>query len=254
MAWKLFRKKHKLRVEVWNQKTMFGPNMSFAVTEAYKLLRTNLMFSFSDEGRGHVIGVTSAIQDEGKSSSACNTAYALSEAGKKVLLLEADLRRPSIPSKLGIARVPGLTNLLISRWEYKEVIQHSAAAPNMDIIASGDIPPNPSELLASNRMEQLMQELTRNYDYIVVDLPPVTVVSDAVAVSKVLDGVVVVVRGEVSDRKMLAEAIRLLKLVNVRVLGFVYRDSATASRRYSSYKKKYRSKYYTEYNKRTGTK
>jgi len=254
MALKLFRKKHKTKTEVWNQKTMFGPNMSFAVTEAYKLLRTNLMFSFSDEGRGHVIGVTSAIQDEGKSSSACNTAYALSEAGKKVLLLEGDLRRPSIPSKLGVTRIPGLTNLLVSRWDYKELVQHCAAAPKLDIIASGDIPPNPSELLASNRMEQLIKELTRDYDYIVVDLPPVTVVSDAVAVSKVLDGVVVVVRGEVSDRKMLAEAIRLLKLVNVRILGFVYRDSAAGSRRYSSYKKKYRSKYYVEYTKRKETK
>lgn len=254
MAWKLFHRKHKHRNESWNQKTMFGPNTSFAVKEAYKLLRTNLMFSFSDEGRGHVIGFTSAIQDEGKSSSACNTAYALSEAGKKVLLLEADLRRPSVPSKLGIARVPGLTNLLVSRWEYKEVIQHCAVAPNLDIIASGDIPPNPSELLASNRMEQLMQELTRDYDYVVVDLPPVTVVSDAVAVSKVLDGVVVIVRGDVSDRKMLAEAIRLLNLVNVRILGLVFRDSAAGSLRYGSYKKKYRSKYYREYSKRKETK
>ena len=248
MALKLFHRKHKKhQAETWNQKTMFGPNMSFAVTEAYKLLRTNLMFSFSDEGRGHVIGVTSAVQDEGKSSTACNTAYALSEAGKKVLLLEADLRRPSIPSKLGITRIPGLTNLLVSRWDYKEVVQHCPEAPNLDIIASGDIPPNPSELLSSNRMEQLMQELTKDYDYIIMDLPPVTVVSDAVAVSKVLDGVVVVVRGEVSDKKMLAEAIRLLKLVNVRVLGFVYRDSAEGSKKYSSYKKKYRSKYYNRY-------
>ena len=254
MAWRLFGNKRKDNTEVWNQRTMFGPNMSFAVTEAYKLLRTNLMFSFSDEGRGHVIGVTSAVQDEGKSSSACNTAYALSEAGKKVLLLEADLRRPSIPSKLGIARVPGLTNLLVSRWDYKEVIQHCSAAPKMDIIASGDIPPNPSELLTSNRMAQLMEELTRNYDYVVVDLPPVTVVSDAVAISKILDGIVLIVRAGISDRKMLAEAIRLLKLVNVRILGFVYRDSATGSGKYGSYKKKYRYKYYSDYSKRKATK
>ena len=254
MAFKLFRNKHKDNTEVWDQKTMFGPNMSFAATEAYKLLRTNLMFSFSDEGRGHVIGITSAVQDEGKSSSACNTAYALSEAGKKVLLLEADLRRPSIPSKLGVARVPGLTNLLVSRWEYKEVVQHCAAAPKLDIIASGDIPPNPSELLTSNRMEQLMNELTRDYDYVVVDLPPVTVVSDAVAISKILDGIVIVVRAGVSDRKMLAEAMRLLKLVNVRILGFVYRDSSATAGRYGSYKKKYRYKYYSDYSKRKATK
>ena len=251
MAFKLLGKKHKDRTEVWNQKTMFGPNMSFAVTEAYKLLRTNLMFSLSDEGRGHVIGITSAVQSEGKSSSACNIAYALSEAGKKVLLLEGDLRRPSVSSKLGIARSPGLTNLLVSRWEYREVIQHCAAAPKLDIIIAGDIPPNPSELLASNRMEQLMQELALDYDYVVVDLPPVTVVTDAMAISKILDGIVIVVRGGVSDRRMLDEAMRLLKLVNVRVLGFVYRDSAANA---GNYKKKYRYRYYSDYSKRKATK
>lgn len=254
MAWKLFGHKRKKKTEVWNQKTMFGPNMSFAVTEAYKLLRTNLMFSFSDEGRGHVIGITSAVQDEGKSAAACNTAYALAEAGKKVLLLEGDLRRPSISSKLGIARTPGLTNLLVSRWEYREVIQHCAVAPDLDIITSGDIPPNPSELLSSNRMEQLMTQLSRDYDYVVVDLPPVTVVSDAIAISKTLDGIVIVVRAGVSDRKMLAEAIRLLKLVNVRILGFVYRDCAVNTGKYGSYKKKYRYKYYNDYSKGKATK
>lgn len=245
MAWKLFGGKHKEKTENWNHKTMFGPDMSFAVTEAYKLLRTNLMFSFPDDGRGHVIGVTSAVQDEGKSSSACNIAYALSGAGKKVLLLEGDLRRPSLPAKLRIARVPGLTNLLVSRWEYKEVVQRCAAAPDLDIIAAGDIPPNPSELLASNRMEQLMGELTRDYDYVVVDLPPVTVVSDAIAMSKIVDGFVIVVRAGVSDRKMLAEAIRQLKLVDVRILGFVFRDSYKKSHKY-----KYGKKYYNTYSEK----
>ena len=253
MAWKLFGNKQREKTEVWNQKNMFGPNMSFAVTEAYKLLRTNLMFSFSDEGRGHVIGVTSAVQNEGKSSSACNIAYALSEAGKKVLLLEGDLRKPTVPAKLGIARVPGLTNLLTSRWEYKDVIQHCAAAPDMDIIASGDIPPNPSELLSSNRMEQLMQELTNNYDYVVVDLPPVAVVSDAIAISKNLDGVALVVRAGISDRKMLAEAMRLLNMVNVRILGFVYRESANAAKKYSGYRA-YRYQHYYNYFKREAKK
>lgn len=255
MAWKLFGRKPKSRAEVWNYKTMFGPNMSFATTEAYKLLRTNLMFSFSDEGRGHVIGVSSAIQDEGKSSTACNIAYALSESGEKVLLLDADLRRPSIASKLGIARVPGLTNLVVSRWDYNEMIQHCSAAPNMDIITSGDIPPNPSELLSSNRMAQVIEELTKIYDYIIVDLPPITVVSDAVAISKLLDGIVVVVRGGISDRKMLAEALRQLKMVNVRILGFVFRDAAASGSKYGrKYGRKYRYRYYSEYAKRKDTK
>ena len=247
----LFKRKSKSQAEKWNYRTMFGPNMNFAATEAYKLLRANIMFSFSDEGECHIVGVTSAVQDEGKSSTVCNTAYAMAESGAKVLLLEADLRRPSIASKLGISRVPGLTNLLVAKGNYKEMIQQCSAAPGLDILTAGDIPPNPSELLGSNRMARLLQELAADYEYILVDLPPVTVVSDAVAISKLLHGVVIVVRGGSSDRQMLAEAMRQLQLVNVRILGFVYRDNGASGSKYGKYKRygKYK-KYYSEYGKK----
>ena len=248
--WKLFSRKKRKDAEEWNIRTMFGPNMNFSTTEAYKLLRTNLMFSFSEDGKGHVIGITSAIQAEGKSSTACNTAYTLSEAGCRVLLLEADLRRPSISGKLEIERVPGLSNVLVSKMGYREVLQQCALAPNMDILASGDIPPNPSELLGSNRMDMLVAELTKEYDYVIVDLPPVNVVSDAIAMSKCLDGVVMVVRSGVSEQRMLAEALRQLKLVSVRILGFVYRDNAAGGTKYGKkYNYKYK-KYYSEYGKK----
>ena len=244
MIWQKIRRKVNKNTEKWNFKTMFGPNMKFASAESYKLLRTNIMFSFSDEGHGHVIGITSAIQNEGKSSTACNAAYALAEAGEKVVLLDADLRRPTVASKLGLVGSPGLTNLLVSRWDYKELIQRCPAAPKLDIITSGDIPPNPSELLGSARMEQVIEALVQDYDYIIVDLPPVTVVSDALAVSKLLHGVILVVRGAVSDRKMLAEALRQLKLVNARILGFIYRDNENGQKKYG---RKYYSKYYKKY-------
>ena len=249
----LFRRKKNNSAEKWIMKTMFGPYTSFSVTEAYKLLRANIMFSFSDEGRGHVVGITSSVQSEGKSSTACNTAYALAEAGAKVLLVDADLRRPSVAFKLGLSRTPGLTNLLVSKGDFREVIQQCDAAPKLDVLCSGDIPPNPSELLSSNRMAMLVEELTAHYDYVIMDLPPVTVVSDAIAVSKLLDGVAMVVRNGVSDQKMLAEAMRQLKLVNVRILGFVYRDSAVPGKNYGKkygykYKKYY--KYSNDYAKK----
>lgn len=246
----LFGRKKNYQAEKWNMRTMFGPNMNFAVTEAYKLLRANIMFSFSDEGVGHVIGITSSLQAEGKSSTACNTAYVLAESGAKVLLMDADLRRPSIASKLGLAKIPGLTNLLVARGDYKELLQHTSAAPGMDVLTSGDIPPNPSELLSSNRMAKLMKELTQHYDYVIVDLPPVNVVSDAIAMSKVLDGVIMVVRSGVSEQRMLAEALRQLKLVNVRIMGFVFRDNEYGS---SKYNRKYRYRYkkaYSDYGKK----
>lgn len=246
----LFGNKKHNQTEKWNIRTMFGPNMSFSVTEAYKLLRANIMFSFSDEGVGHVIGITSSLQAEGKSSTAVNTAYALAESGARVLLMDADLRRPSVAAKLGLSRTPGLTNLLVARGDYRELLQHNATAPGMDVLTSGDIPPNPSELLGSNRMEKLMQELVKHYDYVIVDLPPVNVVSDAIAMSKVLDGVIMVVRSGVSEQRMLAEALRQLKLVNVRILGFVFRDNAVGGTKYGrKYGYKYK-KYYSEYAKK----
>lgn len=250
MNWILFSRRKKDNTEKWNPRTMFGPNLNFAATEAYKLLRTNITFSFSDEGKGHVIGVTSSIQSEGKSSTALNTAYALSESGKRILLMDADLRRPTVASKLGLAKTPGLSNLLVSRQDYHEMIQNSSLAPNVDVLASGNIPPNPSELLGSNRMEQLMEQLREAYDYILIDLPPVTVVSDAVAISKALDGVIIVVRGGVSEQQMLAETMRQLEMVNVRVLGFVYRDADPSGKKYGRrYSKKYY-KYYKAYDKK----
>ena len=250
MNWKLFSRRSRDNTEAWNIRTMFGPNLNFAATEAYKLLRTNIMFSFSDEEGGRAIGITSSVQSEGKSSTACNAAYALAEAGCRVLLLEGDLRRPTLASKLGLAKAPGLSNLLVSKGDYREIIQRCTLAPKLDILTSGDIPPNPSELLTSNRMARLMEHLKAEYDYIIFDLPPVTAVSDALAVSKFLDGVIMVVRGGVSDQQMLAEAMRQLEMVAVRMLGFVYRDPDTAGRKYGkSYRKKYY-KYYNAYTKK----
>ena len=250
---KLFSRKNNEKTEKWNIRTMFGPNMNFAATEAFKVLRTNLMFSFSNEGKGYVIGITSAVQNEGKSSTACNIAYVLAESGAKVLLLEADLRKPTIASKLVLAKTPGLTNLLVSTQEYGDVVQHCAAAEGMDIITSGDIPPNPSELLTSGRMQRLLEQLKEKYDYIIVDLPPVNVVSDAIAISRFLDGILLVVRNEYSDKKCLTEAMRQLSMVDVRILGFVYRDTYLAKKkygyryRYGSRYYKYRYKYYSSY-------
>lgn len=251
MSWKLFSRKKKSNTEKWNARTMFGPNLNFTSTEAYKLLRTNIMFSFPDEGQCHVVGITSSIQDEGKSTTALNTAYALAEAGAKVLLLDGDLRRPTVASKLILSKTPGLSNLLVARGDYKEAVQRSAIAPELDVITSGDASPNPSELLGSNRMEKLMEQMKADYEYIIVDLPPVNVVSDAVAISKMLDGVVLVVRGGVSEQRMLSEALRQLNMVSVRILGFVYRDTDSSGKKHGrKYSKKYY-KYYRDYEKKT---
>lgn len=225
------KKKREPQSNRWDRATMFGANMSFAASEAYKLLRTNVMFSFA-EGDCHVLGVTSAVSGEGKSQTACNLAYSLAEAGKRTLLLDGDLRLPTVAEKLELSIEPGLTNLLVSGADFHEAVQSCKDAPNLDIIAAGASSPHPAELLGSARMEELMQTLSREYEYIVVDLPPVTVVSDALVLSKLLHGVVMVVRSGVVEEKTLADAMRQLKMVNLRVLGFAYNGSVPNTGRY----------------------
>ncbi len=240
MKWN-FKEKNAVEQEKWNISTMFGAKLGFAQREAYKLLRSNLTFSFADEGKCHVLGISSASQGEGKSSTACNIAYTFSEAGFRVLLLEADMRRPTISKKLNLESAPGLSNLLVKKEDYREYLQRCSQAPLMDVLTSGYVPPNPSELLCSNRMKELIEELSANYDYIIVDLPPITAVSDAVVTTPLLDGVVMVVRSGFSDQRLLNEALRQLKMANLRVLGFVYRDMDAQER---SYKYRYYRKYY----------
>lgn len=230
------------RAAQWDPATMFGGQVSFAVSEAYKLLRTNIMFSFSSESCCHVVGVMSSTRGEGKSTTAANLAYALTEAGKRTLLLEADLRLPSLAEKLSLNRSPGLTDILVSGDRHGALIQHCTAEPRMDIITAGSPTPNPSELLGSPKMAELMATLSKAYEFIVVDLPPVTAVSDALAISKLLDGVVMVVRSQLVTRKELAETMRQLELVDVRLLGFVYRDSAESTE--LKYGKRYGKHYY----------
>ena len=221
---------------------IFTNELSFAAAEAYKLLRTNIMFSFSGEETCRIIGISSSVRGEGKSTTSCNLAYVLSQAGKKTLLIDGDLRLPSVFTKLSVKQSPGLSNLLVSKSAAGGIIS-CKSAPGLDILPSGDCPPNPSELLSSERMGQLLDAFKSSYEYIVVDLPPISDVTDALAISKFLDGIVMVVRNGVVDKSELADALRQLKLCSVRLLGFAFRDAAESKKGYG---KKY-GKYYKDY-------
>lgn len=222
---------------------IFTNKLSFAAAEAYKLLRTNIMFSFSGEEACRIIGITSSVRGEGKSTTACNLAYVLSQADKKTLLIDGDLRLPSIFSKLSLKQTPGLSNLLVSKKSAKSAIVSNKAAPGLDILVSGDCPPNPSELLGSDRMKELFDSLRNEYEYIIVDLPPIADVTDALVISGYLDGMIMVVRNGTVDKGELADTLRQLKLADVRLLGFAFRDSVESKK---SYGKKY-GKYYKDY-------
>lgn len=217
------------------EKSSFGENLSFAASEAYKLLRANLLFALPDEGKSRVVGITSSSPGEGKSTTALNLSYMLAEAGKKVLLLETDMRLPSIARRLDLAQSPGLSNLLAGICNTKDVIQDSNLHEKLKIMSAGDLPPNPSELLGSKRMQAVIEVLGAMYDFVVLDLPPVTEVSDAVVASRLTDGVVMVVRQNYADRRLLDESVRQLKYVDTKILGFVmtYSDSVSRKQKYS---------------------
>ncbi len=218
---------------------VIGKNRSFAVTEAHKRLRTNVMFSFADEGECHVIGVTSSLAHEGKSTTSMNLAYDLMKAGKKTLLIDADMRLSKVAKSLGVHNSPGLSNMLVSKTNDFSMIQHSASQDGLHVITCGDIPPNPTELLASKRFELMLGDLREEYEYIVIDLPPITEVADALIVSQFTDGIIVVVRQAYADKRMLDDTIMQLDLNGARIIGLIMTCVENASK-YGKYKyKKY---------------
>lgn len=218
-------------------------NLNFTATEQYKLLRANLEFTLPQGEKCHVIGVTSSMRGEGKSTTAINLSYVLAEKGNKVILIDGDLRIPSVAKKMQIASTPGLTNLLMDDDCSVEQFK-TELLDTWYVLPAGDIPPNPSELLGSNRMEALLEMLKESFDYIVIDLPPVNIVSDAVSVSKYISGMVVVVREEYTEKKELTHCIRQLQLSNVKILGCVLNEARSNSTSYGKYKKYKYYKYY----------
>lgn len=223
---------------------IIGKNMTFELSEAFKLLRTNVAFSLPDDNECRVIGVVGAICGIGKSFVAANLAYSFAGSDKKVLLIDADLRMPTIAQKTGLAPTPGLSNYLagVGAGSVEEITQ--SFVKNMDVITSGNIPPNPSELLGSEKMRVLLSSLKEKYDYIIFDLPPTVVVSDALVVSKLVHGFLLVVRQNIDEKKSVQEMMRQFDLVQAKVLGFVFNAFDGGTKYYGKYKRK---KYYRYY-------
>lgn len=231
-------KKETKLFSITDAKKTLHRNLEFTATEQYKLLRTNLEFTLPEGETCPIIGVTSSMRGEGKSTTAINLSYVLAEKGSRVLLIDGDLRLPSVAKKMVINSTPGLTDLLIgSRMNINEF--QSDLLKNWYIIPSGHIPPNPSELLGSRRMEAILSKLRETFDYIVIDLPPVNIVSDALSIANLVSGMIVVIREDYTEKKELERCFRQLKLSNFNILGCVLNDAKSESGAYSKYRKKY---------------
>lgn len=227
-----------------NKTVLVGKDVNFAAAEAYKLLRTKIQYSFAGEHTCRVIGISSAMTGEGKSLTAVNLAFTLSELGLKVVLIDCDMRRPSLQAKLRIKKQPGLSGFLSGQFTEERLLQSCGLKDNesaFHVIASGQTPPNPVELLSSEKMIKMLQVLRKSYDYIILDLPPIGEVSDALAVAKETDGILLVVRQDYCNRIALSSAIRQFEFVDSRILGITFN---CANDKTNGYSKKYYKKYH----------
>ena len=239
-------KKNKKEARSWIPN---GKDASVMTQESFNTIRTNLRFSTVDKEGANVIGVTSSFPAEGKSYCSINIAYSIARSGSRVLLMEGDLRKPTLAYKLKMRgnAAKGLTDLLCGMTNVKEAIIKSNLHENLDVMFSGDVPPNPQELLGSNRMLKLVEALSNAYDYIIIDLPPVISVSDALSLAGCLDGVVVVVRENVSQKRILKESVKQIQYAGIKILGFIFNDVNIEKNTY--YGKYYGYGYYTSSSK-----
>ena len=231
------------------ERSMVGGNISFAALESYKLLRTKLQFSFVDEQQCRIIGICSAMAGEGKSLTSANLAYTLAQLDKRVLLIDCDMRRPSLNMKLSLKKMPGLSNYLTRQVQEDEVIQkYGDEEGSFDVICAGRNPPNPIELISSVRMKEVLQQFRQKYDYIILDLPPVEEVSDALVAAKLVDGTLLVVRQNYCNSHALNSAVKQFSFIDARILGVVFNCSSDKgaryyTRRYKGYNSRYEGSY-----------
>ena len=216
--------------------------LKFRIEEAYKTIRANIMFSVIKKGC-KIIVVSSSLPNEGKTTTTVNLAVSISQTDQRVLLIDGDLRKPKIHQYFGLPNAPGLTNFLsdtISGRRSADIfgIIHPTKYENLSVICSGSIPPNPAELLGSDFMTDFLADVSKDFDYIIIDTPPVNVVSDSFPLIRESDGVVLVVRSNQSTHPELQKALSALEFIDAKILGFVVNfEEAKASKRKSSYGK-----------------
>lgn len=223
-------------------------DIPFNYREAYKSLRTNIKFIANAEKANSFV-ITSALQMESKSNVATNLAITLAEESKKVVLLDCDFRKPTIHRFLRInMHGQGITDVLLGDCSLREALHHNDKL-DIDIIPVGTVPPNPTELLSTPQMQKLLHVLKEAYDYVIVDTPPVSVVTDAAIIGGMVDGAFLVVRSDFAPLEMVQLAKKKLEDVHVKIFGIILsRFDAKKTGRQSGYYYSY-SDYYYSYNK-----
>lgn len=220
---------------------------NFSVTEAYKATRTNLQFTLRTHTSKRIL-IASAAPNEGKSTNCCNLGITLAQTNSKVLILDCDLRKPMVHKCFNRDCIPGVSELLAGMEDDLDEVVQNTEYPNLNIICGGTIPPNPAELLSGIAMEELLSTLSLEYDYILLDSPPINLVADAVVLSAIVDGVVLVVRQGKTTHPELTHALASLKFANAKVLGIILNGTgSTGAYRYKKHGYKKYTRHYKAY-------
>lgn len=193
------------------------------ISEQFRNIRTNISFMNVDK-EIKTIAFTSAMASAGKSTVSANVAITMAQAGKKTILIDADLRRPTLHSTFKVSNVQGLTTLLTNKNVDPESVIMASGVENLDILIAGPIPPNPSELLGSKHMLDLIENVKKEYDMVVIDLAPVLDAAETQQLTSSLDGTILVVRQAHSQKAAVKRAVQMLKLTNSPILGYVMND------------------------------
>lgn len=205
-----------------NLVTLSDPQSSAA--EAYRALRMNLAFASVDKML-HMVVISSSAPDETKSPVAANLAVVLAQSEKRVVLVDADLRRPHLHQLFGIPQEPGVTTVMLDKAENAALPLVQTAIPGLWVLPSGALPPNPADILASQKMEMLLERIKAESDIVILDAPPVTVAVDAAVLGARSDGLLLVVRAGHSRRDHIAQAKEMLERSHVRLLGAIFTDA-----------------------------
>lgn len=222
------------------RRTLLDKDIAFQVTEAYKNLRTNLTFALATK-QNKVFAVSSSLASEGKSTVAANIAITMAQTDSKVLLIDCDLRKPVQHKIFKLRNSKGISTLMGGIHSFKEVVNEQVI-PCLDVVTCGPIPPNPSEMLGSDNMKVLLDELSKFYDYVILDTPPINVVTDALTLVNSIAGIVLIAKQGQSTYDALGEAIDAVKFANGSILGVVINNINVTGGKYN-YKYKYRYNY-----------
>lgn len=225
------------------KKMLLSDKSPFSVKEAYKTLRTNVMFSLPGK-ESKCIGIVSPDRGDGKSSVSINLAISFAQMNKKSIIVDCDLRLPTIASKLQIDPKPGLSNFLSGNQTSDKPLIRRSKEYGIDIMTAGDIPPDPTALLGSKQMSSFVDFLKEYYDYVILDFPPTTIVSDSALLSEKVDGYLIVIRHNDSEFSKINETLRQMQFADAKILGFVY-NGKEEHKKY--YKRGKYSKYYYNY-------